>query len=61
MIVPNDEEKVKVGMDLPKSLVENLDASAIQNRRSRTGEVIIRLLSTFEPAAPRSADKAKED
>lgn len=56
MIVPNDEERVKVGMDFPKSLVENLDAAAIQNRRSRTGEVIIRLLSTFEPA-----DKAKED
>lgn len=61
MIVPNDEEKVKVGMDLPKTLVDDLDAAAIQNRRSRTGEVIIRLLSTFEHAAPRSADKAKED
>ena len=56
-----EEDKVKVGMDLPKALVDNLDAAALQNRRSRTGEVIVRLLSTFAPAPVRGADQAKED
>ena len=55
-----EEEKVKVGMDLPKSLVDNLDAAAIQNRRSRTGEVIVRLLSTFDPAPATGAQQTKE-
>ena len=42
-----DCEKVKVSLDLPKALVQRLGEAADMNRRSRTGEIEVRLDASF--------------
>ena len=45
-----DYEKVRVSLELPKALVQSLDEVADMNRRSRTGEIEVRLKASFEEA-----------
>ena len=46
-----DNGKVKVSLELPKALVQSLDEVADMNRRSRTGEIEVRLTASFREEA----------